>query len=119
MPRALSEQGPCLAYCQRKGRVPHIRASRPPAAPYLPQVRPWRCSHALLDAAALRAQRCGPTFMTVRLIAHHHEWPLQPLQLPPLASPPSCLDAADRDFYSQVHRKLLPAEAPPLLPCVE
>eukprot|EP00966_Prymnesium_polylepis_P053345 1233777-Prymnesium_polylepis.1 len=41
-------------------------------SPLLARARGLRCSHALLDAAALRVQGRAPTFMTVRLLGRHH-----------------------------------------------
>ncbi|KAL1515106.1 hypothetical protein AB1Y20_004169 [Prymnesium parvum] len=81
-------------------------------SPLLAQVRPIRCTHALLDERALARQSRGATFMTVRLVGHAHEWPLPPLTLPPMASPPECLDEEERAFYHRMHLGLS-SSAPP------
>ena len=88
------------------------------SAPVLSCLRPHRCSHALLDAAVLHAQGRQPTFMTVRLLGRHHEWPLLPLQLTPMASPPQCLDKVDARpvRFEPAHQSLPPSQLSPSPP---
>lgn len=70
-------------------------------SPLLGSVRPRRCTHVLLDAAALSRQgRAHATFMTVRLVGYRHEWPLRALDRSPAGAPPPCLAVDDARFYA-------------------
>ena len=71
--------------------------------PALDGRRGRRCAHTLVDAAALRllggAESRRSKMMTVRLLGFAHEWALPPLALPPMNTPPQCLDAEEVAFY--------------------
>ena len=71
--------------------------------PALDGRRGRRCAHTLVDAAALRrlgsAESSRTKMMTVRLLGYAHEWALAPLELPPMDTPPQCLDAEEVAFY--------------------
>ena len=61
-------------------------------SPLLKHDRPYRCSLALIDANELERQQRAPGFMTVRFVGRHHTnhvWPLKPLEIEPMAHPPS------------------------------
>ena len=67
-------------------------------SPLLTTTRPRKCKHVLVDLSELNRQRRHAGFMTVRVVGGHHEWPLEPLDLPASEEPPACLDPTDASF---------------------